>query len=42
MIYREELVGTMFTIADISASVRKIARLLEDDGEEEKGPEDTT
>jgi hypothetical protein len=40
-IYREEVVGTMFTIADIAANVRMIARLLEgDDGGEEETPED--
>jgi hypothetical protein len=40
-IYREEVVGTMFTIADIAANVQAIARLLEgDDGGEEETPED--
>ena len=43
MIYREEVVGSMFTIADIAANVRKSARLLEgDDGGEEETPEDTS
>jgi hypothetical protein len=41
LLYRDELLGTLFTIADISADVARIVRLLEedDDGEEE-APED--
>jgi hypothetical protein len=41
LIHRDELLGTLFTIADISADVARIVRLLEedDDGEEE-APED--
>jgi hypothetical protein len=36
LISREEVVGTLFNIADIAAEAWLIRRLMEDDGEEEE------
>jgi hypothetical protein len=43
LIYREELTGTLFTIADINAKIERIVELLEEElGGEGKVPEDDT
>jgi hypothetical protein len=39
LISREEVVATMFNVADITADVRFIRRLLEENGEEEEEQE---
>jgi hypothetical protein len=39
LIYREEVVATMFTLADIAAHVHVIRRLLEENSEEEEEQE---
>lgn len=38
MIFREEVIGTMFTLADIAAGVETIVRLLQEDEDGEEGP----
>lgn len=41
LVCREEVLGTMFTLADIAAGVETIVRLLQEDGDGEEGlPED--
>jgi len=39
LIYRDEVVATMFTLADIASDVHAIRRLLEENGEEEEEQE---
>ena len=41
VISREEVLSTMFLIADIATETRTIRTLLEDDGEAEEGQEGT-
>ena len=41
VISREEVLATMFLIADIATETRTIRELLEDDGEEEEEQERT-
>ncbi|HSC92491.1 MAG TPA: hypothetical protein VLB86_12610 [Gaiellaceae bacterium] len=38
VIFREEVIGTMFTLADIAAGVETIVRLLQEDEDGEEGP----
>jgi hypothetical protein len=40
LISRDELTGTLFLIGDIHSEVRKIRRLLEEEGDGEEAPED--
>jgi hypothetical protein len=38
VVYREEVIGTMFMLADIAAAVETIVRLLQEDEDGEEGP----
>ncbi len=40
LISREEVVGTMFTLADIAADLAVIRQILEENGEEEEEEEE--